>query len=57
MDMHILFLAWVARDRDVIYNFSYPIPNLTCKPCSMFLQTRLWGPSHGFVGHLGLVST
>jgi hypothetical protein len=24
--MHILFLAWVARATDVVYNLSYPLP-------------------------------
>jgi hypothetical protein len=35
-----------ARDREVICNLSYPIPNLTYSWCSLFIQTRLWGPNH-----------
>jgi hypothetical protein len=30
-----------------IEKLSYPIPNLTYSQCSLFIQTRLWGPNHG----------
>jgi hypothetical protein len=43
----LLILTWAARDREVIYNLFYPIPNLTYSWCSLFIQTRLWGPNHG----------
>jgi hypothetical protein len=38
-----------ARDRDVICNLSSPIPNFIYKQCSLFLQARLWGLSHGSI--------
>jgi hypothetical protein len=38
-----------ARDREVIYNLSSPISNLTYSQCSVFIQTRLWGPNHGSI--------
>jgi hypothetical protein len=38
-----------ARDREVIYNLSYSIPNLTYSQCSLFIQTRLWGLSHSSI--------
>jgi hypothetical protein len=43
--------VWAARDREVIYNLSYPIPNLTYSWCSLFIQTRLWGQNHGGINH------
>jgi hypothetical protein len=41
--------AGAAKDREVIYNLSYPIPNLTYSQCSLFLQTRLWGLNHSSI--------
>jgi hypothetical protein len=42
-------LERAARDREVMYNLSYLIPNLTYSYCSLFIQTRLWGPQHGSI--------
>jgi hypothetical protein len=41
-----MLVLGVAGDRDVIYNLSYPILNLTYKQCSLFLEIKLKGPSH-----------